>query len=90
MTDPRLDPLDALCDKILAEYLMRIDQGERIDRKQFLEQHPAAANRLRSHFEDAAAVQHALEVLRKRMPESAPPSMFESTVRQDPGGTISK
>jgi hypothetical protein len=40
------DPLD----EVLAEYKLRIDCGERIDRQEMLETHPEIADELRKYF----------------------------------------
>lgn len=45
---------------VLAEYMRRIDGGERIDRERFLREHPEAADQLREYFENLDALHCAL------------------------------
>ncbi|MBN1853601.1 MAG: serine/threonine-protein kinase, partial [Pirellulales bacterium] len=40
-------------DKVLADYLLRIDRGEKIDREQFLAAHPEVGEELRAYFAGA-------------------------------------
>ncbi len=48
-------------DEVLGQYLVRIDEGERIDREEFMAQFPDLADELRSFFQDSDAVGKALE-----------------------------
>jgi HEAT repeat protein/tRNA A-37 threonylcarbamoyl transferase component Bud32 len=47
-------------DEILAEYLIRIDRGEEVDREEFIRQHPEVGEELRAYFADADAVDDAI------------------------------
>ena len=46
------DPLD----EILAEYMLRVDRGEAVDREQFIAQHPDLADKLHAYFADVEAI----------------------------------
>ena len=48
-------------DKVLAEYLVRIDRGEQIEREQFLADHSEVAEELQAYFAMADQVGKALE-----------------------------
>ena len=58
------DDSGALFDRVLVEYLQRIDAGEDIDREQFIAAHPEVADELRDYFRTADDV----EQLRQREP----------------------
>jgi serine/threonine protein kinase len=46
-----------LFEKLVAEYEIRIDRGEHVDREEFIAAHPEAAQRLRAYFANSDAVQ---------------------------------
>jgi hypothetical protein len=43
-------------DEVLAEYLVRIDRGEPVDREAFVAAQPEVADQLRAYFADSQAV----------------------------------
>jgi len=45
-------------DRAIAEYMLRRDRGEDVDRDAFVAQHPEAAQQLRAFFADSEAVRH--------------------------------
>jgi eukaryotic-like serine/threonine-protein kinase len=55
MTERALDPNHA--DRVLADFLLRLDRGEAVDRERLLSEHPEAAEDLRRFFEDSDAVE---------------------------------
>ncbi len=64
MHEPNGNKLNAhedYLDAVLAEYLVRIDRGESVDRRAFIAKYPGAAADLESYFADADAVARALE-----------------------------
>ena len=55
MNERALDPNPA--DSVLAEYMLRLDRGEAVDRDRLLSEHPEAAEELRLFFDDSDAVE---------------------------------
>jgi tRNA A-37 threonylcarbamoyl transferase component Bud32 len=48
-------------DEALAEYVMRTDRGESVDREEFIAAHPELAEELRAYFADADAVERMVD-----------------------------
>jgi tRNA A-37 threonylcarbamoyl transferase component Bud32 len=61
------DPLD----DILAEYMLRADRGDAVDREQFIAQYPDFSDRLQAYFADASAI--AAFVVESSPDKVAPP-----------------
>jgi eukaryotic-like serine/threonine-protein kinase len=53
MIDENNNSSENSIDKAIADYMLRIDKGEHVDREQFIAQHPDIADLLRAHFADA-------------------------------------
>jgi hypothetical protein len=56
MSDPGRDASDDQLGVVLAEYWLRADRGERIDRQSFLAQHADRAGELAEYFECSDAL----------------------------------
>jgi tRNA A-37 threonylcarbamoyl transferase component Bud32 len=78
------DDSGALFDRVLVEYLQRIDAGEEIDREQFIAAHPEVADELRDYFRTADDV----EQLRQREPAATLDSDSASDTATPPLATI--
>ncbi len=59
-------------ESVLADYMLRVDRGEEIDREVFLAAHPEVAERLRAYFANADAVQAMVSTAQSRPPEQEP------------------
>ena len=59
---------DCRLDEVLAEYMLRVDRGEVVDREQFIAEHSDVADKLRGYFADSEAVK---EVLREPTKQAA-------------------
>jgi hypothetical protein len=60
MTHSDRKPISETFEGVLAEYMLRIDRGERIDRARFLQEHPEVADQLREYFADLDAIRDAM------------------------------
>lgn len=60
--DPHEEPREQQADEALAEYMLRLDRGEQVDRDEFLRQHPAVAEELRAYFVSSEAVRQLMHV----------------------------
>jgi serine/threonine protein kinase len=58
-------------DEALAEYVMRTDRGEAVDREEFIASHPELADELRAYFADADAVDQMLDSAAESMAGAA-------------------
>ena len=65
--EPGSEPLD----HVLAEYMLRIDRGEPVDREQYLQEHPEVADQLREYFADLDAIGQALGETDEHPPPTA-------------------
>ena len=52
MTDSHTQDDSSPLDKILAEYMQRIDRGDKVDREAFIAEHPGFTAELNAFFED--------------------------------------
>ncbi len=72
-------PANTRAYKVLAEYFVRIDRGERIDREDFIQQFPDCAAELRAYFADSEAMDHSLHLFSSETKaNSSSPSVVES------------
>jgi hypothetical protein len=60
MKQSNQEPIPEPVNHVLAEQMLRLDLGERVDRERFLQEHPDVADRLRDYFEDLDAVTKAM------------------------------
>jgi eukaryotic-like serine/threonine-protein kinase len=57
-------------DEVLAEYLVRVDRGEKVNRLEYIAAHPEVAEELREHFADSDAIINALQETDRRVEET--------------------
>ncbi|MGO9113374.1 MAG: protein kinase domain-containing protein, partial [Thermoguttaceae bacterium] len=57
-------------EQALAEYMLRVDRGEQVDREEFNAAHPEVAQRLRAYFANADAVQAIVSPSEQPAPEA--------------------
>jgi WD40 repeat protein/serine/threonine protein kinase len=85
-----VDPVSPI-DNVLADYLQRVDEGEPVDREQFLKQHPEFADELRAFFatdgyceELAAAFSPELAAVETDAPAACAPTISTGEVKAGP------
>ena len=73
-------------DRAIAEYLMRIDRGEKIDCEEFITTHPAIAAELRAYFADAGFLERMVD--QHKTINQAASTVKPMLQEREPGGSL--
>ncbi len=87
---PEMDETQAheSVDRVLAEYMLRVDRGEPVNRKTIMAAHPEEAERLRAYFANEDAIQAMVSPPNSATEAWTPPSCAHDTAAPGNPGQV--